>query len=176
MNTKDRQYLEALTNSIAKTNQNSIRAFEALQRAIEETNVKLGLLAEQIAKLNCDFKVGFHQAKGFPISTGIQDQKTIDYDAWVDEEDKLTDSGLAKEEESKKELHPMIENNKFVDDGSLFQDEEDATPNLTPSPRRRNGWESNLVSVTCAKCGKTEKINKLHATGSIHVCQRCARR
>ena len=164
MNTRDREYLEALTNSIAVANQSSIIAFEALQRAIEETNVKLGLFAEQIAKLNCDFKVGFHQGKDFPISTGVQDRKTIDYDAWVDEE------------ESKKELHPMIENNKFVDDGSAFQDEMDKTPRVSPVERKRQRWESHLIEITCSRCNKTEKINKVHATGSIHVCQRCARR
>ncbi len=161
MNTRDREYLEALTNSIAVANQSSIIAFEALQRAIEETNVKLGLFAEQIAKLNLD------AIRETPTQRELAEE-TLDYNGWGG----LAVSGVFKQEEA----HPMIKNNKFVDDGSAFQDEMDKTPRVSPVERKRQQWESHLIETTCSRCNKTEKINKVHATGSIHVCQRCARR
>tara|TARA_B100000497_G_scaffold117702_1_gene143202 strand:- start:450 stop:968 length:519 start_codon:yes stop_codon:yes gene_type:complete len=172
MNTKDREYLEALTGSIAKINQTQFMAFEALKRSIEETNVKLRSISEALAKMNPKLPSG-------GLSTGIADAVTssgtwvpasaltVDYAGWTDE---------VKAGEEQEELHPMIKNNKFTDDGTLFQEEEDATPNLKPSPRKRESWKSNLVDVACSKCGKLEKVNKLHAGGSVHNCKRCTRR
>jgi hypothetical protein len=157
MNTKDREYMENLNNSIAEVNKNLV----LLAKKLSEMESSWEDSIENLRKAFAGLELKPVEIIKQTIQQSVPANE-INYNGW--------------EEETKEELHPMIENNKFVDDGSLFQDEEDATPNLTPSPRRRNGWESNLVSVTCAKCGKTEKINKLHATGTMYSCGRCTRR
>jgi len=163
MNTKDRKYLENLTQSIAATNQSSILAFEGIKRSIEETNVKLKLLSEQIAKINLD------AIRETPTQRELAEE-TLDYNGWG--VSLQPESGVSEQEE----VHPMIKNNKFVDDGSMFQDEDDQTPPVAPAPRKRGSWEANLIEKTCSRCNKTEKINKIHATSSNYTCRRCVRR
>jgi len=164
MNTKDREYMENLNNSIAQIN----KSFVLLAKKLSEMGSEWEQSFENLEKAIAGLKLDTPNLGGLTTTSDRAETKqstpatVIDYNGW--------------EEESQKELHPMIQNNKFVDDGTLFQDEEDATPSVKPSPRRRDNWESNLVSATCTKCGKSEKINKLHATGTIYSCGRCTRR
>ena len=160
MNTKDREYMENLNNSIAEVNKNLVllaKKLSEMELSCEDSfeNLKKAIAGVEVNIPNL-FVEGSAEAQQSVPATEIY------YNGW--------------EEGTQEELHPMIKNNKFIDDGTLFQDEEDVTPNLTPSPRRRDSWESNLVSATCTKCGKSEKINKLHATGTIYTCGRCTRR
>ena len=166
MNTKDREYIQQLNTSLATLSEKITR--------YGETIAEIAVKVEGIGKL----------FKQLPVAESIEEGETYvihptihGESAWLKaEEDKLAALGWTKEEESKEELHSMIKNNKFVDDGSAFQDEVDKTPRVSPVERKREQWESHLTERACSRCNKTEKVNKVHATGSIHVCQRCARR
>lgn len=160
MNTKDREYMENLNNSIAEVNKNLVLLAKKLSEMASSMNQSFENLQKAFAGVEVNIPNLF--VEGSAEAQQSVPATEIDYNGWGGE--------------AEKELHPMIKNNNFVDDGTLFQDEEDATPNVKPSPRSRENWESSLVSVTCTKCGRFEKINKLHATGTVYTCGRCTRR
>ena len=152
MNNNDRNVIQALTSVITDIGQ----AIEKLDKKIEnhlklfnvtEVSVPSNPIFDTVTKESHDFnRYGLPQLEDEPV------------------------------EKEWKPIHEMIKNNKFVDDGSAFQGEVDKTPRVSPVERKREQWESHLTERACSRCNKTEKVNKVHATGSIHVCQRCARR
>ncbi|MEN8805571.1 MAG: hypothetical protein ABF278_08095 [Wenyingzhuangia sp.] len=151
MNNKDRNVIESLTSVMMD-----------IKKAIELIDQKIDKLNYAIESLNTTEAVVASK-----VVLDSPKKPNIDYNDW---------GNVKEEDEPVEEVHKMIKSNKFVDDGSLFQEEEDRTPPVNPSPRKRRGWESNLIEVTCDKCKKTEKVNKIHATGSIYSCRRCSRR
>lgn len=63
--------------------------------------------------------------------------------------------------------------NQFVDGGECKSADAD-TPAFTPTQRRRGPVEH--VTLTCAVCGKSEKVNKKLIHGEYHRCSKCCGR
>ena len=132
MNNKDRNVIESLTSVMMD-----------IKKAIELTDQKIDKLNNAIELLNTTEAVVANEA-----ALDSPTKRNIDYNDW---------GGLQEEDEPVEEIHKMIKGNKFVDDGSLFQEEDDRTPSVKPSPRKRQDWESNLIERTCSKCSKIRK-------------------
>jgi hypothetical protein len=65
-----------------------------------------------------------------------------------------------------------INYNRFSDDGSIGQDEENDYLKTKPiSTRGRKPFKT--VSVKCDKCGKSEQVAPIYAAGDIYRCTRC---
>ena len=62
--------------------------------------------------------------------------------------------------------------NLFVDDGSLHRDEENITPRVALSPRDRVPAREMITEVTCQKCHGRSKVASAHAR-DYFICDSC---
>ena len=74
----------------------------------------------------------------------------------------------------KKEAVRASGKNMFTDDGSDAKDDENSTPEYTPTPRRRKAPTTR--NVQCSACGKTFAKHASLIHGEYHRCDRCCGR
>jgi hypothetical protein len=63
--------------------------------------------------------------------------------------------------------------NEFVDDGEEHKDEENVTPSVKLTERRRPAFK--MTDQTCSKCNNVYKVHPQH-TREFYVCDKCIRK
>jgi hypothetical protein len=123
-------------------------------------------------------RVGFEELTGQVTTSPKESPTPVKLEEASPKKDDFSDfivspqSSGAKSRVAKTEPVVGGQNNTFVDEGIEAKDIE--TPQITPSPRNRP--PSQMVELSCHKCGKTEKVASNLVQGEFHRCGKCIRR
>ena len=142
--------------------------FTQLQKAIEilKEGINNGNM-EQIAE-------GYYELTGETpyLDEEAEPEKVQKPEVLQEQTTKQIDFSIKHKKEERGKSEPVVAGqNTFVDDGTEHNDEENVTPNVTLTPRRRKPYEPK--SVNCHVCGKNYKVNPSLLSGEFYRCDSC---
>ena len=149
--------------------------FGQLQKAIE-------ILKEGIRNGNMEqISEGYYELTGEEAkprentpeeSVQREDEEVQKPEVLQEQTTKQIDFSIKHKKEERGKSEPVVAGqNTFVDDGTEHNDEENVTPNVTLTPRRRKPYEPK--SVNCHVCGKSYKVNPSLLSGEFYRCDSC---
>jgi hypothetical protein len=158
MNTKDRECMERLNNSLTLLSA-KIDGFEV---TLKELSEKLERPEHLVPVMPEKVKLDETRYKNPPLTPSEGS-----------DEFQLHKTGKRFESETLQNP-PQIQprSNLFVDDGSLHRDEENITPKVALSPRDRVPAREMITAVTCQKCHARSKVASAHAR-DYFICDSC---
>lgn len=156
MNTKDREYMQQLNNSLAK---------------LSEKIAKLGLTMDEYRENMDRLSEICLSSQTLRVTSTNPEIAEIPPTRESSVED-FAMNGSSKMKQIKKEI--SVSTNKFVDDGSMHKDEVNQTPEikLTDKGSRQ---KFQKVEQNCSRCSKSFLVHPQHARDNF-ACDNCLKR
>ena len=160
MNTKDREYMEKLNNSIAEVNKSIV----LLGKHVTTINDRLYALACKVSPRESSSETMVEAPASLP---------DLDMDRGLE---MSTPSEVVADEFQTRAIQNSAKvnskTNLFVDDGSLHRDSDNITPKVELQPRTRQSAQQLQTEVTCQRCHRSSRVSSVHAR-DYFVCDRC---
>lgn len=169
MNSKDREYMENLNNSLANLSEKIAR----LRLTVVEFGDKIAGFAEKIDGLSETPAYMKSEPYDYDPITGRDIPATIPpkHESSI-ENFAMSGSTPSKMKQIKKEI--SVSTNQFVDDGSMHRDSANQTPDIKVSAKgTRKRFQ--MIDQICSRCSKTFEVHPQHARDSF-TCDNCLRR
>jgi len=186
MNTKDREYIQQLNNSLAKLSEKITKLGLTMAEAVEKMD-RLSEICLSSQTLRVTNPVSNEQINATIVKMASE---PYDYDPITGRDTPATTeiveipptressvenfamNGSSKMKQIKKEI--SVSTNKFADDGSMHKDEVNQTPEikLTDKGSRK---KFQKVEQNCSRCSKSFLVHPQHARDNF-ACDNCLKR
>lgn len=175
MNTKDREYMQQLNNSLAKLSEKIAKLGLTMAEVAEKTDRLSEIcLSSQTLRVTMASDASIYDPiTGRDMSAMSTNPEIVEIPPTRESSvENFAMNGSSKMKQIKKEI--SVSTNKFADDGSMHKDEVNQTPEikLTDKGSRK---KFQKVEQNCSRCSKSFLVHPQHARDNF-ACDNCLKR